>query len=75
MFRNIKYYMGRPILTKQLLNTASDKEKVTINYRSELLCFVELTSDSSSAVCGHLELKTLGMRRQQIVLTKAKGSL
>jgi hypothetical protein len=31
MFRNIKNYMGRPILTKQLLNTAPDKEKVTIN--------------------------------------------
>lgn len=31
MFRNIKNYMGRPILAKQLLNTAPDKEKMTIN--------------------------------------------
>ena len=31
MFRNIGNYMGRPILTKQLLNTAPDKKKVTIN--------------------------------------------
>lgn len=31
MFRNIRNYVGRPILTKPLLNTAPDKENMTIN--------------------------------------------
>jgi hypothetical protein len=41
MFRNIRNYMGRPILTKQLLNTTPPPKKILlIPFRVTLFCGV-----------------------------------